>query len=160
MPVFLLEVLDSFLIHIILVKSLLKLVSQQLDFIDKLCFTPFIIAKSVCLFAYGLAHLPNFIPIVWVIANDINPEIKQVYLVLGLEDRDLPSSILQFNFRRLQLLDLSLSIDPIVLDRFCLTADRLELILHLPLLCRDIFQLQAQLAAQMLMLVDFFLFLL
>ena len=95
-----------------------------------------------------------------MVANDINLEVEQVYLVLGLEDGDLAGLPLQLNFSLLQQLDLSLSGNPVAFDLFGLSGDRLELVLHLLLLLPNLLQLQAQLAAQLLVLGHLLLFLL
>ena len=80
------------------------------------------------------AHILDLVPIIRVIADDINLKVQQVNLVLRLEHGDLLRSTCQLLLRLLQLLDLTLGSHPVALDFLRLPRHRLELLLDLPLL--------------------------
>ena len=64
-----------------------------------MCLTALNNIESYCLFFYGLSHLLDLFPIIWVVAHHVNLELHQIDLILGLEDGNLTSLALQFDLR-------------------------------------------------------------
>ena len=140
--------------------GIVQLSSEEEHFVGELCFVAFDAFEPLRLRVDGLSHITDLIPVIRVVPDDIYLKVKQVDLVLGLENGDLAGFSLQLHLSLLQLLDLSLGSKPVVFDLLSLAADRLKLVLNHLLLRHNLLQLQAQLAAQLLVLGHLFLFLL
>ena len=89
MPIFLLKV--SYPRAILLVQGIgiVELPSKEIDFVGELCFAAFDAFKSLGLRVDSRPHFANFIPVIRVVTDDIYLEVKQVDLVLGLENGNL-----------------------------------------------------------------------
>lgn len=159
LAVLFLESLDPVSVLIIQIAGFGKLALEKLHLTFELRVALLKSLDSLGLAVDGGAHVFDLVPIVWVVTHHLDLEVKQVDLVLGLENGHLARLALQLHLRRFQLLDLTLSDHPAILDFFCLVGDRFELLLDLALLHLYLFQLNAQLTCQHLMLVHFLFFL-
>ena len=159
LAVLFLESLDPVPVLIIQIAGFGKLAPEKLHLAFQLRVALLKSLDSLGLDVDGAAHVSDLVPIVWVVAHHLNLEVKQVDLVLGLQNGHLAGLALQLYLRRFQLLDLTLSGHPAILDLFCLSGDRFQFLLDLALLHLNLFQLETQLTRQHLVLVDFLFFL-
>ena len=89
MPIFLLKVPYPRAILLVQGIGIVELPSKEKDFVGELCFAAFDAFESLGLRVDSRPHFANFIPVIRVVTDDIYLEVKQVDLVLGLENGNL-----------------------------------------------------------------------